>query len=143
MAVSAKMVLAASRSFTERSPTFDPPRQKSPTTSPMTAQRQMFARFLLVCRGVAQTQRRKRTVPSSDSLTVSEGLRRAGGASLVQWASDVGLELIEGPQIRPERLQVGEGGFPMASLSIEEVEQALSAAAVCELDGVAGLGRLG
>src|SRR5207253_9369583 len=50
MAVSAKMVLAASRSFTGRSPTLDPPKA-SPTTG--------FRRFLLVCRGLAQTQRRK------------------------------------------------------------------------------------
>ena len=50
MAVSAKMVLAASRSFTERSRLSILQRQ---------ARRPEFCRFLLVCRGLAQTQRRK------------------------------------------------------------------------------------
>ena len=69
------------------------------------------------------------------------GRRGHDHALLIQSASDIRLELIEGTQMRSKRLQVSKGSLSIASLSIEEVEQALAAAAVCVLDGVAGQGR--
>src|SRR5262249_48801440 len=66
------------------------------------------------------------------------------GARLwLERAADVSLDLIDGVQVGAERLQMSQRRLSIAALSVEKVEQALAAAAVGVLHGVAGLGRLG
>src|SRR4029453_17220635 len=57
--------------------------------------------------------------------------------SLIEPAADVGLALVDRAPVGPQRLEVCQGRFAIGPLRVEEIEEALAAAPVGVLDGIA------